>query len=75
MSNQDILLDKLERIDIELSQTQLDVGYQTRYGVMTPGYKPLVERVRDLEQKLDAIINHLNITVEYEKGYKVREKE
>ena len=68
-------LAQLGRIELELSSMQSAIGYQSLYGGMTTNYKPLVERVRDVEQKLDAIINHLNITVEYEEGHKVREKQ
>ena len=68
-------LAQLGRIELELSSMQSAIGYQSPYGAMTTNYKPLVERVRDVEQKLDAIINHLNITVEYEEGHKVREKQ
>ena len=66
---------KLARIEIELSATQSAIGYQSPYSALMPGYKPLVDRVRSIEQKLDAIIKHLEVKVEYEQGYTVKRGE
>ena len=74
MSKSQLEIDLL-KIEGELILTQSDVGYQSRRASMSPNYKPLVERVYSIEQKLDAIIKHLELKVEYEQGYTVKNNE
>ena len=75
MSKLQLLQSKLLKLESELDYIQSDVGYQSRYAFMMPNYKPLVERVHSIEQKLDAIIKHLELKVDYEQGYTVKKGE
>ena len=48
-----------------LSYLQHDVGFQSRFRVMSEDYMPLVERVEKLEQVLEALLYHLDLEALY----------
>jgi signal transduction protein with GAF and PtsI domain len=54
---------------------QRDVGFQSRFSQMTDDYTPLAERVKRLEEILEALLCHLNLEAQYQASVTIREKD
>jgi len=40
-----------------------DVGFQSRFSLMSPDYIPLVDRVKSLEEEVKALKEHLGVDI------------
>lgn len=49
--------------DRDLMYIKSDIGFQSRYSLMTEDYKPLILRVQELEKVVAALQEHLGVTV------------